>query len=277
MKKRLPELNEKGASKWIWVAVVALVAIGAAVAFPVLNRARLQKRTAMEETSKITKIPIVVPTSMTPESSSAARPEVAPVPGAMDREDEQGATGTAIQGNAQSLSAEDEPGTAAVKEATTESHASGSDSDETEVRSLPANTDGPSDIAPAPIVPPVPHPTARQAIETPAGDAATETAPAATAPETSAKKDETADVTPSGTAPFSVQLGAFHGRANAERLVTRLNGGGYSAFIVEKSGAADQTLYIVRSGHYATLSEAERAATEIWEKENLDGIVIKAP
>ena len=69
---------------------------------------------------------------------------------------------------------------------------------------------------------------------------------------------------------YSVQVGAFSSRANAQNLAGKLNIKGYPAFIVQSSAGA-KPLFKVRVGHFPDLAEAKNAERQL----RLDGYPTK--
>ena len=64
---------------------------------------------------------------------------------------------------------------------------------------------------------------------------------------------------------FTVQVGAFHSKGNAQSLSRNLKEKGFSAYIEEtKSGA--ETLYRVRVGKWDTSSEARYVARKLRDR-----------
>ncbi len=72
---------------------------------------------------------------------------------------------------------------------------------------------------------------------------------------------------------FSIQVGAFQSRENAETLTARLKEKGYAARLVPLVSWSKKILYTVRMGEYATRREAEKKAETFSDKENLPSTV----
>ena len=70
---------------------------------------------------------------------------------------------------------------------------------------------------------------------------------------------------------WSVQVAAYKGQAEADKLVSSLTQRGYQARV-----DADGTWFRVRIGRYATARDAEEALKRIKAKQ-MTGIVVRAP
>jgi len=73
---------------------------------------------------------------------------------------------------------------------------------------------------------------------------------------------------------FTVQVGAFRERANAERLRERLNAA-YSPIFIQPFDSADGTLYRVRVGKIAGEDEARQYAARLHAKEDFTTFVVR--
>jgi cell division protein FtsN len=74
---------------------------------------------------------------------------------------------------------------------------------------------------------------------------------------------------PPGT--YSVQVAAYNHRADAEKLVSSLNGRGYDARV-----DGDVAPFRVRIGRYSTAAQAEEALKRIKAK-HMEGFVLRVP
>jgi cell division septation protein DedD len=79
-----------------------------------------------------------------------------------------------------------------------------------------------------------------------------------------------------GEAAFSVQVGSFDDRSQANEQVSRLRAAGFDAR-VEESDAATRFRFQVRSGHFATREEAARRASQLRAKRLAGETVIIEP
>ncbi len=73
----------------------------------------------------------------------------------------------------------------------------------------------------------------------------------------------------SADAPFTIQVGSFARREQAEDLTKNLRGKGYPAYITTKVISGMGRMYQVRIGHYRTSDEARREAKYIEQREKL--------
>ncbi len=91
------------------------------------------------------------------------------------------------------------------------------------------------------------------------------------------KEDKSSKRTPSGVAPFSIQVGSFAHKKQAEDLAQRLRGKGYPAYITSQIISGMGRMYQVRIGHYRTLDEAKREAKLIGRREKLPTYIPSSP
>jgi cell division septation protein DedD len=78
-------------------------------------------------------------------------------------------------------------------------------------------------------------------------------------------------------APFSIQVGSFAHKEQADDLTQRLIDKGYPAYIRSQIISGMGRMYQVRVGHYQTLDEAKREAELIRRKEKLQTYVPSLP
>ncbi len=107
-------------------------------------------------------------------------------------------------------------------------------------------------------------PSAPQSFPMVSGTAPPSTAPASTAPSSAASTNqvETAAPLPSPGQNFTLQLGSFAKRSNADKLVHQLKAQGFSIYLSEEgSGAAAR--YRVRVGPLADRDAAERVIAKL--------------
>jgi cell division protein FtsN len=72
---------------------------------------------------------------------------------------------------------------------------------------------------------------------------------------------------------FSVQVGAFLSRGNAERMAAMLREKGYPSRMLTMLDYANKSWYTVRLGSYATLQEAKKEASDFSDKEKITATV----
>lgn len=94
-----------------------------------------------------------------------------------------------------------------------------------------------------------------------------------TASASSATPTAPATSAPSATTRWSVQLAAYQTRGEAEAMVRRLRGRGYTELRIDGDGAP----FRVRLGRYATRDEAQRALAAYRRKEKADGFITPVP
>lgn len=76
-----------------------------------------------------------------------------------------------------------------------------------------------------------------------------------------------------GGLAFSVQVGAFLSKENAEKLATLLREKGYDAYLLPLNDGVDRSWYTVRLGSYGSLEEAQEKAAAFSEKEKITAAV----
>ncbi|MCK5553395.1 MAG: SPOR domain-containing protein [Deltaproteobacteria bacterium] len=101
---------------------------------------------------------------------------------------------------------------------------------------------------------------------------------AATAPKKSPSEGERSSLkSVSRDGPFTVQVGSFARREQAENLAQHLKGKGYVAYVTSQVISGMGRMYRVRIGHYQTLDEAEREAKHIRKREKLPTYIPPLP
>jgi len=80
-----------------------------------------------------------------------------------------------------------------------------------------------------------------------------------------------------GDVAFSIQVGSFAHKKQAEDLIHRLEEKGYPAFIKSQIISGMGRMYQVRIGRYRTLEEAKREAKIIERKEKLETYIPSSP
>jgi cell division protein FtsN len=110
-----------------------------------------------------------------------------------------------------------------------------------------------------PESPPPSHTDAPPPSELPAAD----TAPAQTAAQ------ET-------TAPYTIQVGAYRTKSNADRQVAQLREKGFDAYLDEKNDKDQQAWYFVRFGGFKDFGSADKALAAFKEQERMDGAIVRS-
>lgn len=91
------------------------------------------------------------------------------------------------------------------------------------------------------------------------------------------KEDRSSKRVLSGDAPFSIQVGSFAHKQQAEDLTQNLKGKGYAVYITSQVITGMGRMYQVRIGHYRTLEEARRKAELIERREKLQTYIPPLP
>ena len=91
------------------------------------------------------------------------------------------------------------------------------------------------------------------------------------------REDKSSKRALSGDAPFSIQVGSFAHKQQAEDLTQQLKGKGYPAYITSQVISGMGRMYQVRIGHYRTLEEARREANLIGKREKLPTYIPPLP
>ena len=72
---------------------------------------------------------------------------------------------------------------------------------------------------------------------------------------------------------YTVQVGAFLVKNNADKIIKRLSNKGYNARVFKSKTSDDKTLHIVRSGKFANKKEAQKLKKSIKDRMNINGII----
>jgi hypothetical protein len=90
-----------------------------------------------------------------------------------------------------------------------------------------------------------------------------------TSDDNGSQPDNGVDEPPTGVTTYSVQVGAFGERANAEALKDKLGADGFPAFIISPAADAANPVYRVRVGPFAEPEAAKSTAAEIEKRYGL--------
>ncbi|WP_444677416.1 SPOR domain-containing protein [Halomonas sp. E19] len=131
----------------------------------------------------------------------------------------------------------------------------------------PASAPAQAAQAPAVVTPPAPQPSTPPAQADPIADLARQ---ASQRVET-AQAPSTAPSPTAASGEWAVQVGSFGEAGNAERLQARLREEGFSAY----SRRRDNNMTTVYVGPYASSEAGERAMTELKERANLQGLLVR--
>jgi cell division septation protein DedD len=95
---------------------------------------------------------------------------------------------------------------------------------------------------------------------------------------TEEKKREkgTAQIDLDKMAPFSIQVGAFRSKANADEISAQLTQKGYAPFIFQVTDAQQRSFYMVRFGHFGTRDEAAQALADYTRKQKQNAVIVRS-
>jgi cell division protein FtsN len=91
------------------------------------------------------------------------------------------------------------------------------------------------------------------------------------------KGSTSSEKTGSMDAPFTIQVGSFARKEQAEALTQSLRGKGYPAYVTTEVISGMGRMYQVRIGHYRTLDEAKTEAKYVGKKERLPTYIPPVP
>lgn len=105
--------------------------------------------------------------------------------------------------------------------------------------------------------------------ETDSGDATPTESPSPEA------KDTPSSASAEDQKPFSVQVGVYHGKGNADKMASGLKALGYASFIHESQDKRQRPLYKVCFGRFESKREAAQAAATFKEKEEQPALIVR--
>jgi cell division septation protein DedD len=114
---------------------------------------------------------------------------------------------------------------------------------------------------------PDPMPTKQPALSKQSGASST------SKPEPAAK--QAAKPKPTSDSQFTIQIGAYRNKGNAENAVARLSRKGYDAYIFEQNDAKSRAWYLVRFGHFPTRQAAQWALGAFQDKEQQKAMIAR--
>ncbi|MFZ1984697.1 MAG: SPOR domain-containing protein [Desulfatitalea sp.] len=77
-------------------------------------------------------------------------------------------------------------------------------------------------------------------------------------------------------APFSIQVGAFRTKANADEIIAQLTQKGYAPFIFQVTDAQQRSFYMVRFGHFGTRDAAAQALADFTRKQKRSAVIVRS-
>jgi cell division septation protein DedD len=123
---------------------------------------------------------------------------------------------------------------------------------------------------------------APQQVDAPAAPPVPKTKASATpapAPKTAALKAKDKSTTPSDLdkmAPFTIQVGAYRNKTNADEVISKLTKKGYAPFVFQVTDAQQRSFYMVRFGHFVTREEAAKALDKFKAKEKTAAVIVRS-
>jgi cell division septation protein DedD len=77
-------------------------------------------------------------------------------------------------------------------------------------------------------------------------------------------------------APYTIQVGAYRKKGNADRQVAQMREKGFEAYISEKNDKDQRAWYFVRFGRFGSVNAAKQALTALKEQQKLDGAIVRS-
>lgn len=78
------------------------------------------------------------------------------------------------------------------------------------------------------------------------------------------------------TASYTIQVGAYRTKSNADRQVAQLLEKGFDAYLDEKNDKNQQAWYFVRFGGFKDFGSADKALAAFKEQERMDGAIVRS-
>ena len=76
--------------------------------------------------------------------------------------------------------------------------------------------------------------------------------------------------------PYTIQVGAYHSKNNADRQVARMQKKGFEAYIYEKNEKDRRAWYFVRFGRFMSFNAAKQALTALKIQQGIDGAIVRS-
>ena len=77
-------------------------------------------------------------------------------------------------------------------------------------------------------------------------------------------------------APYTIQVGAFRSKANADEVLSQLTKKGYAPFVFQITDAQQRSFYMVRFGHFGSREEAAKALDAFKQKEKSAAVIVRS-
>lgn len=140
-----------------------------------------------------------------------------------------------------------------------------------------AEQTGPKNARPATTAAAEPQNAVRETPESPPSSD-TVASPPSDLPATSAEPTPTpipSDATVTA-APFTIQVGAYRTKNNAERQLSQLREKGFEAYLYEKIDKEQRAWYFVRFGRFEDFGSAEKALASFKKQEKMEGAIVRS-
>jgi cell division septation protein DedD len=77
-------------------------------------------------------------------------------------------------------------------------------------------------------------------------------------------------------APYTIQVGAFLNKSNADQVLSLLTQKGYAPFIFQVTDAQQRSFYMVRFGHFGSREEASKTLEVFKQKEKMAAVIVRS-
>jgi cell division septation protein DedD len=271
--KKHPVMKEDsgGQAKWKWVIVVAVVltlAAGAWLFAMPKKQPPVQAKAPVRAKIQAAAIPVA---GTAPETSAPTQADAAEQ--ALEEDEETGETSVLTEADEETpdvLSAGSADG---VQTTAQEPPVAAAPAADKETESKPAPTAVPmaapntSVQAPKPMLATTPDQTAK-----PLPPVREETPAPPPAPSVAAPAPEKKAPVAAQQVPYTIQVGAFRNKSNADGMFKVLRGLGYNPFIFKLDSEGKDPLYMVRFGGFADRDDATAALNAFKQKENMAAV-----
>jgi cell division septation protein DedD len=174
----------------------------------------------------------------------------------------------------------EQPAQEPVEQAAVETATDQSETQDSEAFPAPEPTAKPVETPEAPVSEPEPEKQAEQpATPDPMPEQQPTLQEQASAPSTTEPEPE-AKPAPKPSVPqdakFTIQVGSYRNKTNAENMMALLSRKGYEAYIFENTDAKARPWYVVRFGHFPARQAAQRALSAYEDKEQKKGMIARS-
>lgn len=77
-------------------------------------------------------------------------------------------------------------------------------------------------------------------------------------------------------APYTIQVGAFLKKANADQVLSQLTEKGYAPFIFQVTDAQQRSFYMVRFGQFGSREQAAKTLEVFKQKEKMAAVIVRS-